>query len=177
MINNNKIWNKLFLFCFGLFAGTAFCMKWMEGDFIENGSVFTIIGLEAAYSKERVMALLSGLHGTVKTIVRYHLYFDFAFMAGVYPGIACLCLMALNRRIGKWVQTFLLALALLQLVAWGCDIVENRFLLKWIDNPGSVSSFGAYHSVVYAKWVIALAGALVAIVILLVRKKSVVANE
>jgi hypothetical protein len=177
MINNNKTWNKLFLLCFGLFAGTAFCMKWMEGDFVENGSVFTIIGLEATYSKERVMALLSGLDGTVKTIVRYHLFFDFAFMAGVYPGIACLCMTARKRKIGKWVQAFLLGLALLQLVAWGCDIAENRFLLKWIDKPESISSFGVYHVVVYTKWIIALAGALVAIAILLVRKKRVAADE
>jgi hypothetical protein len=174
MKNKYKTWNRLFLFCFGLFAGTAFCMKWMEGDFRQGGSVFTIIGLEATYSKEKVAALLSGLDETVSTILRYHLYFDFAFMAGVYPGIACLCMMARGRKVGKWMRAILSALALLQLVAWGCDIAENLFLLKWIADPETISSFELYHAVVYAKWVIVLPGALVAIGVLLVRRKRVV---
>ncbi len=50
---------KLFLFCLGLFAGTAFCMKWMESDFVHNGSLFTIIGLEISYSKEKIISILS----------------------------------------------------------------------------------------------------------------------
>jgi hypothetical protein len=172
MINNTKRWKQLFLFCLGLFLGTAFCMKWMEGDFRQNGSLFTIIGLEATYSKERVISILSGLDESVKTIVRYHLCFDFAFMAGVYPGIACLCMMARSKRAGKWIRGFLLALALLQLVAWGFDIIENYFLLSWLKAPESLSSFGVYHTVVYAKWLIALAGVLAALVMFVLPGKK-----
>jgi hypothetical protein len=91
MIISYKGWKNIFLLCLGIFAGTGFCMKWVEGDFVQNGSLFTIIGLEISYPKEQVSAILSGLDGPVKTILRYHLCFDFAFMLGVYPGIAALC--------------------------------------------------------------------------------------
>src|SRR3979490_3145055 len=87
-------WKKLFLFCLGLSAGTAFCMKWMETDLWVNGEKFTIMGLELFYTKEKVMTVLAGLDGHVRTILNYHLHFDFAFMAGIYPGITALCMIA-----------------------------------------------------------------------------------
>ena len=128
MIYNYKFWQRLFLFSLGLFMGTAFCMKWMEGDFIQNGQKFTIIGLEISYSKDKVAAILAGLDEHVKTILRYHLSFDYVFMAAVYPGIAALCMMARGKSTGTGIQKILLALAILQIVAWGCDIFENYFL-------------------------------------------------
>lgn len=163
MITNYKRWQKLFLFTLGLFAGTAFCMKWMESDFIQNGEEFTIIGLEISYPQEKVAAILRGLDIRVKTILRYHLYFDFAFMAAVYPGIAALCMMAGEKTRGRNLRKVLFILAALQTVAWGCDIAENCYLLKWIRHPVIGNEFGFYHGVVYAKWLIALAGVLVAI--------------
>lgn len=166
-------WKKLFLFCLGLFAGTAFCMKWMEGDFIQNGQPFTIIGLEISYPKEKVVAVLSGLDGHVKTILRYHLSFDFAFMAGVYTGIAALCMMARNKFRGAAVRNILLTFALLQLAAWGCDIFENMCLLKWLKEPVITTGFSTYHFIVAAKWIIALAGALTAIPLVLMKRKPV----
>lgn len=151
MINSNKGWNKLFLFCAGLFIGSAFCMKWMESDFIQGGKTFTIIGLEITYPKEKVMEILSGLDDRVRTILRYHLSFDFAFMAGVYPGIAALCMMGRNKfRSGGW-RNLLLAVAVLQLVGWGCDVYENYCLLTWLKNPVIGDNFSFYHLVVSAK--------------------------
>lgn len=172
MSSNYKRWQKLFLFCFGLFAGTAFCMKWMEGDFIQNGEKFTIIGLELTYPKEKLAAILSGLDGHVKTILRYHLSFDFAFMAGVYPGMAALCMMARGKLVSAGLKKLLLVLAVLQVPAWGCDIVENSCLLYWIKNPAPGNGFGIYHFIVAAKWVIVLMGALLAIPLVLKRRKA-----
>jgi hypothetical protein len=125
-----KKWQKLFLWSFGLFAGTAFCMKWMEKDFIENGQPFTIIGLEISYSKEKIVSILSGIDEKVKTILRYHLSFDFLFMAGVYPGIASLCMIVRNKFRTRSVKNLLLTFAVLQTAAWGCDIYENICLLQ-----------------------------------------------
>jgi hypothetical protein len=173
MTANYKLWQKLFLFSFGLFAGTAFCMKWMEGDFIQNGQKFTVIGLEISYTKEKVAAILAGLDEHVKTILRYHLSFDFAFMAGVYPGIAALCMMAGNKSAGKVLRRILFVFAALQILAWGCDIFENGCLLKWIRDPVIGNNFSTYHFIVSAKWIIALAGALLAIPLALRKRKAV----
>jgi len=172
MKSSYKIWQKLFLFCLGLFLGTTFCMKWIEAGFWENGKLFTIIGLEISYPKERIISILSGLDSHVKTILRYHLAFDFVFMAGAYTGIAALCMMAREKKAGTAMAKVFIVLALLQLVAWACDIYENICLLKWIENPSSVEDITVYHIVVIAKWTIALAGALLAIPIAIRKSKN-----
>lgn len=173
MRTDQKFWQKLFLVCFGIFAGTAFCMKWMEGDFLQNGQKFTIIGLEIGYPKEKLAAILSGLDEHVKTILRYHLSFDFAFMAGVYPGIAALCMIARGKLTGTMIRKILLAFAILQMPAWGCDIFENCCLLKWIRNPAIGNDFDLYHFIVSAKWILVLAGAILAIPLALKKKVAV----
>jgi len=147
-------------------------MKWMEGDLLQDGQKFTVIGLEISYPREKVMAILSGLDPHVKTILRYHLSFDFAFMAGVYPGIAALCMMAKGKISGAWIKNILVLFAILQSIAWGCDIVENNYLFKWMNSPVGEREFGLYHIVVIAKWIIALGGALVSIPIVLWPKRS-----
>lgn len=173
MNTNTRNWKNLLYCCLGLFAGTAFCMKWMEGEFRQNDQLFTIIGLEISYPKEKVIAILSGLDNHVRTILRYHLSFDFAFMAGVYPGIVAMCMLARNKFQGVAIRNLLMILALLQLLAWGCDIVENICLLKWIKEPVIESGFSTYHFIVAVKWITALAGALIAIPLLLIKRKSV----
>jgi hypothetical protein len=171
MIQSHKLWRRLFFFSLGLFAGAAFCMKWMEGDFIQNGQKFTIIGLEISYPKDKVAGILAGLDEHVRAILRYNLSFDFAFMAGVYPGIAALCMMARSKSNRAGIRKILLTFAILQMVAWGCDIFENYSLLKWIKNPAIGNEFDIYHILVSAKWIIALAGALFAIPFVL-RKRT-----
>ncbi len=172
MIQSKKGWQKLFLFCLGLFLGTAFCMKWMEGDFVSNGRLFTIIGLEISYPKEKVVSVLAGLDDKVRTILRYHLWFDFAFMAGVYPGIAALCMMTVGKVTKNGIKKILVVLAFMQLVAWGCDIYENILLLRWVSYPVIGNEFGFYHFIVALKWVFALAGVLTAVVFFFSGKRS-----
>lgn len=163
MTTKYKGWQKLFLFCVGLFAGTAFCMKWMEGDFWQNGEKFSIIGMEISYTKEKVAAILSALDEPVKSILKYHLSFDFAFMAGVYPGISALCMMAREKSSSALLRKILGVFALLQIVAWTCDIAENYQLFAWIKNPVIGAEFNRYHFVVITKWALALVAALLAI--------------
>ncbi len=176
MTINNKFWRKLLLVSLGLFAGTAFCMKWMEGDFLQNGQKFTIIGLEISYPEEKVSAILAGLDDKVKTILRYHLSFDFVFMAGVYPGIAALCILALEKTKGKKWRILFISLAALQIVAWACDILENGYLLKWISKPIIGNEFSTYHFIVYLKWLLAIAGALTGIAMLF-RKRTLLKRD
>src|SRR6185503_5097822 len=92
-INYNR-WRKLFQFCLGLSVASALSMKLMEFDFWVNNEKFTIIGLELFYPKEKVIAILSHLDDGVKTTLNYHLYIDFVFMAGIYPVISAMCMMA-----------------------------------------------------------------------------------
>lgn len=162
-----KSWKNLFLFCLGLAIAAAFCMKWMENDLVFRGEKFTILGLELFYPAEKISAVLSGLDGHVKTILRYHLSFDFAFMAGVYPGISALCIMVGGRARSNLLRKMAQLLAALQLLAWAGDIVENYYLLQWINRPVAGDEFTSYHICVYMKWAIALAGILFSIVVAL----------
>jgi hypothetical protein len=173
MISSHNRWKKLFLFCLGLTIGTAFCMKWMESDMYVNDKLFTIMGLELFYPRRQVVDILSALQPREATILRYHLNFDFAFMAGVYPGIIALCMMARHKfEPGGW-RRFFLFLASMQLVAWGCDIVENCYLLNWINSRGAVpASLTFYHVIVSVKWIIALVAALIAIPVVIWKRKK-----
>jgi hypothetical protein len=158
MNDQNKKWRQLFLFSAGLAIGASFCMKWMESDFVSQGHKFTIIGLELFYSKQQVFDFLSGVDPTVKKLLNFHLAFDFAFMAGIYPAIGALCMMCRRKvRSFRWKSLFII-LAVLQLLAWALDIAENLFLLKWVNDPSLINNFSMYHVVVALKWIFALAG-------------------
>ena len=175
MKNDFNRWNRLFLFCLGLFLAAAFAMKWMEDDLTFFGEKFSILGLELYYSKEKIVTIFIQLDSKVRTILRYHLIFDFIFMAGCYPGIVCLCMMAAEKMRSLNMKRILFILAGIQLFAWAFDIVENYYLLKWLKQPIIGDEFGFYHVIVYSKWIIALTAALFAISLhvgLLFKKKN-----
>lgn len=172
MVLSQKHWRNIFLFCLGLFLGTAFCMKWLETRFHFQGDLFTIIGLEISYPAEKVMRILYQSESAIRTLVEAHLYFDFAFMIGAYGGIGSLLMMARNRVAHPLFNKFLLFLAFGQLIAWGCDIKENLYLLEWMRNKVDINpDFSAYHFIVIVKWALALSGALVAITVLALKRK------
>lgn len=160
-------WNRLFLFCLGLFTASAFAMKWMETDLVYNYEPISIFGLELFYPAAKIENIFSGIDERVKTILGYHLSFDFIFMAGCFPGIACLCMMAAEKVGNRNIKRLLFCLAFLQLVAWVFDIIENYYLLKWLNHPVIGDEFVFYHSVVYTKWSIALVAALISCGILI----------
>lgn len=170
MIPYHKKWKSLFLFCLGLAAGTSFCMKWMEPDFFSGGEQFTIMGLELFYSKEKITTLMGTLDEHARSILLYHLHFDFAFMAGIFPGIAALCMMATARAGGR-TRRVLVFVAAFQTVAWGLDIFENYWLIRWTKGQAPGNEFMYYHYLVILKWLIALTGVISAILVLLVRRK------
>jgi hypothetical protein len=166
MKNDLYRWQRLFLFCLGLFIAGSFAMKWMENDLLFNNQKISIFGLELFYPKEKIVEIFSGITDKVRTILGYHLSFDFIFMAGCYPGITCLCIMASAKAAGKNLKRILFILAFLQIFGWTFDVIENYYLLKWLKNPVIGDEFDFYHVIVYSKWIIALTGALFAIVIL-----------
>jgi len=166
MKNDFSRWQRLLLFCFGLFIAGAFAMKWMESDLLYNNEKISIFGLELFYPKEKIIDIFSGINDKVRTILGYHLSFDFIFMAGCYPGIACLCMMARMEIGRKSIKSILFILAFLQIFGWTFDVIENFYLLKWLKNPVVGDEFGFYHVVVYSKWTIALLAAVFSISIL-----------
>ena len=93
-------------------------------------------------------------------------------MAGVYPGIASLCMLALTKKTLPLIKKILLVAAYLQLLAWGCDIAENYFLLKWIITPEISAEFKFYQFAVIAKWIIALAGVIIAVPMVIFNKRK-----
>jgi hypothetical protein len=147
-------------------------MKWMETDFWVNGERFTIMGLELFYSKERLLAVLSGLDEHVKAMLGYHLRFDFIFMAGVYPAVTALCMMAREKIHNAVLRKFLFILAALQLLAWAADIRENLYLLEWMKHPVNGIDANLYHFIVAVKWVIALVGFIFPVPVLLINRKN-----
>jgi hypothetical protein len=170
MNTNYKRWRSLFLFCLGLFVGTAFCMKWMEGDFLLNGKKFTIFGLELYYTRREMVNIFTGIDDHVRAVLRYHCYFDFAFMAGVYPGIAAMCMMARQKMASRLLQQCLKGFAVLQAIALIADIVENYFLLKWIAEQ-EVDKLFFFRAFSLLKWFLALSAFFLALPLLLKRKK------
>jgi hypothetical protein len=165
--DNTTTWKRLFLFCLGLFIASAFAMKWMEADLLINGKRISIFGLELFYPKEKITEIFTGMDDKARTILGYHQSFDFVFMTGVFPGIASLCMMAAAKLKSKWLRWILILLAVLQAAAWAFDIIENIYLLKWLKHPVIGDEFGFYHTVVYSKWIIALSGAIISILLLL----------
>jgi len=133
---------------------------------------FSIIRLELFYPKDKVESVLAGLDQRVATILNYHLHFDFAFMAGIFPGIAALCMMARERTGKNGFKKMLIILALLQMLAWALDITENTFLLSWVRNPHiAANDFKLFHVAVATKWIIALLGALIVIPFFMTKRK------
>jgi len=164
-------WLKLFLFCLGVAMATTFIMEWLAEDFWLADEKFSIIGLELSYSKTKVITILSQLKEPAKIALNYQLIFDFAFMAGVYPGIASLCMMIREKIDKKGLKNLLFGLAMLQPLAWVFDIIENCYLLNWVDKPEIGDEFMMYHNIVAAKWIIALTGVLSAIIVMLLKKQ------
>jgi hypothetical protein len=158
-------WRNLFLFCLGVSLATLFIMQWLEADFWMNDEKFSMPGLELFYSKREVVTVLSQIKQPAKTALNYDLIFDFVFMAGLYPGIAALCMMAREKPSRKSIQTALFALAILQPVAWIFDVVGSCFLLSWMDKPVIGDEFGIYHNLAIIKWVIAFAGLFLPIIV------------
>jgi len=68
MKNDLPRWQRLFLFCLGLFIAGTFAMKWMENDLLFNKEKISILGLELFYPKEKIVEIFSGISDKVKTI-------------------------------------------------------------------------------------------------------------
>ncbi len=154
----------------GLALASAVCMKLLEPEFARHEPPFTIIGLELNFKADQLAELFASLQQPTAALLRYHLYFDFVFMAAVYPFIGLMCLRAACRFQGSW-KSFFWILASFQLLALLCDVIENACLLLWMKPEHVINGFTLYRIVVVCKWFLALAGFLTALPVLLRRKR------
>ena len=151
-------WKKMFWFCLGLTLASGFCMKWIESEFISNGKLFSIMDLELYLDKDGLVKLFAGMNDKARTILDYHLHFDFFFMAGVFPGTAAICMLTRERIEKKTIRGILFTIAFLQLAAWSFDIYENLHLIRWMNDPASIDNIDFYHTLVRLKFIIVLSG-------------------
>jgi len=165
-------WRGLLLFSLGIAISTTFIMQWLATDFWLDDKKFSILGLELFYSKKKIIDVLTQIKQPARIALNYQLIFDFAFMTGIYPAIASACMLVREKTMNRVFRNVLFALAMVQPVAWAFDITENIFLLGWMDKPEIGDEFGMYHNIVGAKWVIALTGALCAIVLEIFRPRK-----
>jgi len=163
-------WRSLFLFCLGIAIATTFIMEWLSNDFWLDDQRFSILGLELFYSEKEVLSILTQIKQPARIALNYQLIFDFAFMMGVYPGIASLCMLAREKIKNPVFKNILFALAMLQPVAWAFDIVENSYLLNWMQKPEIGGELSTYHTIVATKWLIALTGIFTAMILLIFGK-------
>lgn len=126
----------LFLPFLAIFIVTTIMMARIAKKFItKNNRPFSIFNLEFPGSDENLSSLVLKMNDDVKQSVKKHLYVDYVFMAGVYPGIAILCFIAAGAADSEIGSKILLAMGWLQIVPWICDIIENIILLKKINHP------------------------------------------
>jgi len=104
---------------------------------------------------------LAALRGQLRT--------DFIFMPAAYGSIFLICIQVAGK-MNPAGEIFFECLAWLQLIAWLFDAMENSYLLHKIHPgalPSSMEVHRAYQQMVFAKWILALTGAVCALSALL----------
>ena len=161
-------------------------MSRIARDFkLQDGGKFSIMHLELPQSKEGINLLMAAFAPGTQKAVLNQLNADYIFMAGCYPGIVVLCLIAIRRitnlnalqkdldkkQTGKEWKKLLLALAILQLFAWGLDVWENAQLESWLQAGAADDNIGFFKARTYLKFGIGFAGFFTAAFLLLLTMK------
>jgi hypothetical protein len=156
-------WWKLFIACFGVLTITSLCMNVVARNFFIGVRPFSIFDLELPVSERALYSLLSQIPKKARAALRTHLWIDFLFMPAAYLGITLLCYKTSMKmeHAGKWIFT---GLAIMQLIPWLFDILENIFLLLKLSTvtPGETKEtgggFGFFQFLVKTKFAISLTG-------------------
>lgn len=180
----DEYWWYLIYAFFAIIAITTFFMRRAALGFIYDRwteRTFSIMDLEFPTSVRYYTYIMTSLKMKYNVSeklplisLRKNLYWDFLFMAGIYPFIALLVLHAAKF---DFINSSLFKLiAISQLLAWLLDVIENCLILKTTKNPKyflknpvdnlkiedseqeSRPIFKIYKFIVVLKWVIALVG-------------------
>jgi hypothetical protein len=160
----------LLLSCFVLFVVMLKIMGAQSKHFKFQRGVavtsFSIMDMEFPGNEASISNIITGIPKLPEPLgsesikaLKGNLYSDFLFMAAVYPFIALLCYHTaeLMQHFGRWV---FLILAILQIVAWVFDLLENKYLLHKIKHPypAQPKRFKQYKNMVLTKWAFATTG-------------------
>jgi hypothetical protein len=122
--------------------------------------------------------------GTQQAVLK-QLNADYIFMAGCYPAILVLCLIAIRHlsrinamqkdlgkaQTGEGWKKLLIVLALLQLLAWGLDVWENAQIESWLHAGVADDHIAFLKARTYTKFGIGFAGFLTSALLLLLTLK------
>jgi hypothetical protein len=169
------------LLLFITLAATA-CMSIVSRDFkLKDGCHFSIMKMELPQSSSSLQLMMTNFAPGTKMALLTQLNIDYIFMVGCYNAIAILCLIAMRRvsqlnslqkdvhntQSGAFWKNILMALAMVQLIAWGLDVWENAQTERWLHSniiDGDILFFKAR---VYVKFGLAFAGFFTAVLLLL----------
>lgn len=144
---------------------TGVWMRAIEQQVQEKGfTTFSIMQLELPRNEDSLRTTLSSIEQyNAVALVKQHLHIDFVFMPAVYIGIAFWLLIVGRSR--RKIKPLFVVLAILQIVPWLFDIIENTALLKAIDDPMHHLSINlqTFKTMVYVKFIIAFGGAIIAL--------------
>lgn len=135
---------------------------------LKDGHHFTIMNVEMAESQEDLMQLFSTVDPDVLKSIDNNLKADYFFMFGCYPFVALLCWLV-ARSSGKVLRLLFITLAVLQLVPFIFDMLENYSLQQWMHNEDAPVSFGVFQLLVTTKFILALGAFLVSSILLYYR--------
>lgn len=156
-------------------------MAFVGRDFkLSDGSRFSIMNMELPQSGDSLQAMMANLAPGTKEAVLKQLNIDYIFMAGCYPAIAILCLIAIRRiaqinilqkdlnktQTGALWKNLLMALAIMQLAAWGLDVWENAQTEHWLHASRIDGNIIFFKARVYTKFGLAFAGFLTSALLL-----------
>lgn len=156
---------RLFFLCLAMTVVAFAVMKYFEKQFRfndENNTSFSILDVEFAKSKDGLSGMYDKMDRSVRESLRAHLFTDYFFMTGCYPGIAALCLLVAVRE--KKLRTLFVTLACLQVLPWLFDVTENIQLVCWMDNKECQESFSLFKILVRAKFGLAGGSFLVTVI-------------
>jgi hypothetical protein len=160
-----------FVFLFGGMLAVTFFMMIMGNQFFTKDPIrrnFSIMELEIPATGQELVNIIKGIFdlpveeaNRAMRAVRGQLWLDFLFMPLAYGSIAIVCLRVAQKMPLEWLKGIFLVFALLQIIAWICDIVENIYLIIKMKEGTAIrlpsrSIHKAYVRMVSLKWLIAL---------------------
>ncbi|MCW3467104.1 hypothetical protein [Chitinophaga nivalis] len=157
---------EIFVFFFGIALFTTGWMSALTRDIQHKGVTgFSIMQLELPGDEAHLYATVQQLttHEAIPEVIR-HLRVDYFFMLGIYPLIAVwLLILRINTR--PLLSGILLIVALLQVLPWVFDVMENNRLLQVVQGGPLGMSMTLWETMVYAKFVIAVSAGVLALLV------------
>ena len=135
--NFNQVLGWLMVLCGLVTLLTAWMMASVSRFFLtQTGQSFSILSLQLPWSFQQLQSLVGALPPKTKTAIRWQLGIDYWFMPFFY-GLLFFANLYLERSYPALQPTFLAGTLFqwLPMMAWLMDILENKLIVKTLDEP------------------------------------------